>query len=113
MAKKDKTRVNVVYSTNPNFKFEETGGEEQSTLPPQQQNLKVFLDRIGGGKLISRVSGFTGTSSDLESLGKMLKQKCGVGGNTKDGEILVQGDNRDKIITILSKEGDKIKKAGG
>jgi translation initiation factor 1 len=113
MTKKDKTRVNVVYSTNPNFKFEETGGEEHTTLPPQQQNLKVFLDRIGGGKLISRVSGFIGTTSDLESLGKMLKQKCGVGGNTKDGEILIQGDNREKIITILQKDGYKIKKAGG
>ncbi len=113
MAKKDKTRINVVYSTNPNFKFEETGGEEQNTLPPQQQNLKVFLDRIGGGKLLSRISGFTGTTADLETLGKMLKQKCGVGGNTKDGEILIQGDNRDKIITILQKEGYKIKKAGG
>jgi translation initiation factor 1 len=113
MAKKDRARVNVVYSTNPDFKYEETAGDGQSTLPPQQQNLKVFLDRIGGGKMISRVSGFVGSPGDLESLGKMLKQKCGVGGNTKQGEILIQGDNRDKIVLILTKEGYKIKKAGG
>lgn len=113
MNKKAKSRVNVVYSTNPNFKFEEEPVYEHDTLPPQQQNLKVFLDRIGGGKLISRVSGFVGTEADLTSLAKHLKQKCGVGGNSKDGEILIQGDNRDKIVDLLSKEGYKIKKAGG
>ena len=113
MSKKDKNRINVVYSTNPNFKFEEEHSEDSKTLPPNQQNLKVFLDRIGGGKLISRISGFVGTDDDLVSLGKLLKQKCGVGGNTKDGEILIQGDNRDKIIALLMKDGYKIKKAGG
>ena len=113
MSKKDKKRINVVYSTNPDFKFEETSGEEANTLPARQQNLKVFLDRIGGGKMVSRISGFIGSSADLESLGKMLKQKCGVGGNVKDGEILIQGDNRDKIINILTKDGFRIKKAGG
>lgn len=113
MSKKEKNRINVVYSTNPDFKFEETGDNEQSTLPPAQQNLKVYLDRMGGGKLLSRVTGFVGTDTDLDALGKLLKQKCGVGGNTKDGEILIQGDNRDKIVTLLTKEGYKIKKAGG
>jgi translation initiation factor 1 len=113
MSKKDKNRINVVYSTNPNFKFEEEKSEDQKTLPPNQQNLKVFLDRIGGGKLLSRISGFAGTEDDLVTLGKLLKQKCGVGGNTKDGEILIQGDNRDKIIALLTKDGYKIKKAGG
>src|SRR3954471_24590436 len=113
MAKKEKGRINVVYSTNPNFSYEDNEQGERSTLPPQQQNLKIYLDRIGGGKLISRINGFVGTTSDLETLGKMLKQKCGVGGNTKDGEILIQGDNREKIITILTKDGYKIKKAGG
>lgn len=113
MSKKDKSRVNVVYSTNPNFKFEEQTNYEFDTLPPTQQNLKVYLDRMGGGKLLSRVTGFVGKDTDLEALGKMLKQKCGVGGNTKDGEILIQGDNRDKIVLLLTKEGYKVKKAGG
>src|SRR6187397_2937819 len=113
MSKKNKGRINVVYSTNPDFKFEEEKNNAQNTLPPAQQNLKVFLDRIGGGKMISRVSGFVGTSDDLETLTKTLKQRCGVGGNAKDGEILIQGDNREKIVTLLAKEGYKIKKAGG
>lgn len=113
MSKKDKGRINVVYSTNPNYKFEEKQSYEHDTLPPQQQNLKVFLDRIGGGKMVSRIAGFVGTEKDLSDLTKMLKQKCGVGGNSKDGEILIQGDNREKIIILLSKEGYKIKKAGG
>ncbi len=113
MSKKEKKRINVVYSTNPDFKFEEESESTASTLSPAQQNLKVFLDRIGGGKLISRVSGFVGTEQDLSDLTKMLKQKCGVGGNAKDGEILIQGDNRDKIVALLLKEGYKIKKAGG
>ena len=113
MSKKDKNCVNVVYSTNPNFNYESESNEQHETLPAAQQNLKVYLDRLGGGKLLSRVSGFVGTESDLNDLAKLLKQKCGVGGNSKDGEILIQGDNRDKIITLLTKEGYKIKKAGG
>lgn len=113
MSKKGKDRVNVVYSTNPNFRYEEEQHYEHDTLPPQQQNLKVYLDRIGGGKMVSRVSGFVGKDSDLDALTKSLKQKCGVGGNAKEGEILIQGDKRDKIIELLTKEGYKIKKAGG
>ena len=113
MSKKDNTRVNVVYSTNPDFNYESGNDEAQETLAPAQQNLKVYLDRLGGGKLLSRVNGFIGTTADLNDLAKLLKQKCGVGGNAKDGEILIQGDNRDKIITLLIKEGYKAKKAGG
>jgi translation initiation factor 1 len=113
MSKKDKNRINVVYSTNPNFNYESESTEDQETLAPAQQNLKVYLDRLGGGKLLSRVTGFVGKETDLNDLAKLLKQKCGVGGNAKDGEILIQGDNRDKIIDILNKAGYKAKKAGG
>ncbi len=113
MSKKDKSRVNIVYSTNPDFHYESEQQEAAETLAPGQQSLKIFLDRIGGGKLVSRIHGFVGREQDLNDLAKMLKQKCGVGGNAKDGEILIQGDNRDKLLDILAKAGYKAKKAGG
>lgn len=113
MSKKDKNRKDVVYSTNPNFNYEHEADEVEETLAPQQQQLKVYLDRLGGGKMLSRVNGFIGKTDDLEALGKMLKQKCGVGGTVKDGEILIQGEHRDKIVDILTKAGYKAKKAGG
>jgi translation initiation factor 1 len=113
MSKKEKNG-NVVYSTNPNFKANDEAEEEQNEpSKPGQQSLKVYLDRLGGGKLLSRVNGFTGKTGEIEALGKLLKQKCGVGGSVKDREILIQGDHRDKIIILLLKEGYKAKKAGG
>jgi translation initiation factor 1 len=103
---------NLVYSTNKNLDLSPKQ-EQTSTLPAAQQNLKVYLDRLGGGKLLSRVAGFVGTENDLIALGKKLKQKCGVGGSTKNGEILIQGDQREKVLKLLLDDGYKAKKAGG
>ena len=101
-----KERLNVVYSTNPNFNYEMEDDEEQVTLEPALQNLRVQLDRKNrGGKVVTLINGYVGTDNDLKELGKLLKSKCGVGGSAKDGEIIVQGDFKQKVLDLLKKEG--------
>jgi len=101
-----KERLNIVYSTNPDYNYEQGNKEEQSTLEPSMQNLRVQLDRKNRGwKVVTLVIGFIGSENDLKELGKLLKSKCGVGGSAKDGEIIVQGDFKLKILELLKKEG--------
>ncbi len=108
-----KNRDGVVYSTSQDFNYQVHEKNSENTLPPQQQNLKVSLDKSArAGKQVSLVTGFVGSTDDLEMLGKKLKTKCGVGGSTKDGQIIIQGDLRDKIIGILVQEGYKAKRVG-
>jgi translation initiation factor 1 len=112
--KRRETSDGIVYSTNPDYKINYIDHSEDETLDPTQQNLKIWLDRKQrGGKTVTLIKDFVGTQEDLEDLAKMLKTKCGVGGSAKDGEIILQGDFRDKVLDILTKAGYKSKKAGG
>jgi translation initiation factor 1 len=114
MAKSKKEKVNIVYSTNPDFQFQFDEEEEQETLAKNQQKLYVSIDRKQrGGKEVTLIEGFIGNEDDLKELGKMLKSKCGVGGSVKDNEILIQGSFRDKIYDMLLKDGYGVKKKGG
>lgn len=109
MSKKNKPDSNsFVYSTDPNFKFEEEPGEVRETLTPAQQKLKVRLDtKQRAGKAVTLVENFIGKEEDLEELGKKLKNFCGTGGSVKDGEIIIQGDQREKVVQWLIKNGYK------
>lgn len=107
-----KKRLGVVFSTNPDFKYEEEGDSQTETLEPQKQRLLVGIDRKGrGGKQVTLVSGFVGSEEDLAELGRTLKVKCGVGGSAKDGEIVVQGDHRERVVTLLKDMGYNVKRS--
>ncbi|MCF2495691.1 translation initiation factor [Dyadobacter chenhuakuii] len=108
-----KNRTGVIYSTNPDFEYNDSGADEPDTLPAAQQDLRIWLDRKGGGKVITIIKGFIGTNADMEALGKQLKALCGSGGTVKDQEAQIQGDHRDKVINWLVGKGYKAKKAGG
>ncbi len=111
---KNKNTGGIVYSTNPDFNYTDPHQVETETVPPPQQELRIFLEKKHrGGKTACVIKGFVGKQEDLEALGRLLKTKCGTGGSAKDGEIIVQGDWRDKILQILLEKGYKAKKAGG
>ncbi len=96
----------LVYSTNPDIRISSEEEPRVETLPPSRQKLTVYLDRRNrGGKAVTLVKGFTGRDEDLAALGRTLKGRCGTGGSVKDGEILIQGDCRDKVTTILTGMG--------
>ncbi len=106
-----KKRLGVVFSTNPDFTYEEETIQEETTLEPERQNLIVKIDRKGrAGKQVTLVTGFIGTADDLADLGRTLKVRCGVGGSAKDGEITIQGDFRDRVTAILKDMGYKAKR---
>ena len=101
-----KDRLNVVYSTNPDYQYVTDAEGEPDTLPKAKQPLRISLDkRNRGGKMVTLITGFVGKNEDLQELSKFLKVKCGVGGSAKDNEIIIQGDFRTKVLELLQKEG--------
>ena len=105
--KKSRNAVGVVYSTNPDYQYQYDDSDEQlETLPPAKQRLHVRMERSGrGGKTVTVVDNFVGSDDDLQALGRTLKAKCGVGGTAKDGQIIIQGDFRERIATLLKELG--------
>lgn len=115
MTKNKKQRFEgIVYSTNTDYEYQEEGNFDGEALAPNKQNLRVSLDRKQrGGKSVTLVTGFIGKKEDLDILGKLIKQKCGVGGSVKEGVILIQGDFKVRILELLQREGYKAKISGG
>jgi len=113
MAKKKNKKSGIVFSTDPEYDYEDDLLEEEETLPPSQQNLRITLQRLKGNKVVTKVYNFEGKEEDLKALGKELKSLCGCGGAVKNGEILLQGDFREKIKQALDREGYKYKTVGG
>ena len=112
MGKRNKNKIGVIYSTNTNYDFEFE--QEEETLTTENQYLEVWIDKKHrGGTVATLVKGFIGSEADLKALGKLLKSKCGVGGSAKDGEIIIQGNMREKVMEILEKEGYNYKRVGG
>ena len=106
MSKKRSNSSGLVYSTDPNFKLPEEDTTDIDTLPPAQQNLRIRLDaKQRAGKVVTLIQGFEGREADLEDLGRKLKSYCGTGGSVKDNEMIIQGDNRDRILAWLHKQG--------
>ncbi len=114
MSKNKRDNRGFVFSTDPNFKYDNSR-EEYSDLEPRLQNLKIYLDRKARkGKVVTLITGYHGSDDGLKDLGKTLKSKCGVGGTAKNGEIILQGDHREKVYKFLLEKGySKTKKAGG
>lgn len=111
--KSKKRPEGIVYSTDPDFRYSYGTDGEQETLPTGQQDLRVHVIALKGNKKSTLVKGFVGTEDDLKALAKKLKASCGVGGSAKDGEIIIQGDKRDQVISILLSDGFKAKRSGG
>lgn len=108
-----KSRLGMVYSTDPNFRYADDQTAQPELLPPARQQLRVWLDRRQrAGKVVTLVRGFVGPDDALQELARLLKTKCGVGGGAKEGEIIIQGDHRDRVVDILLKSGYGCKKAG-
>ncbi len=108
-----KSRLGMVYSTDPDFAYTTRHDEEPETLAPERQELRVWLDRKQrGGKVVTLVRGFVGRDDDLQALARLLKTRCGVGGAAKEGEIIIQGDHRDRVVDLLTRSGYRCKKAG-
>ena len=115
MSKKNrKRRSGIVFSTDQDYEYNYNNSEEAETLPPEDQDLRVMLDRKSrAGKQVTLITGFVGSDEDLKSLAKFLKSKCGVGGSSKNNEIMIQGDFRDKVLQLLQNDGYKAKRSGG